>query len=78
MQYVHMMKHLYGKLKNFQEKVEEDVKFIFVGLIQRCERIAMPTMTLFQAVDVFDEHFYGLSNLIDVLSAMIIEMTNLT
>ncbi len=49
---------------------------MFVGLIQRCEQIAMPTMTLSQALDVFDERFYGLPNLIDALSAIIIEMTN--
>ena len=46
-------------------------------LIQRCEQIAMPTMTLSQAMDVFDERFYGLPNLIDALSAIIIEMTNI-
>ncbi|CAF3110159.1 unnamed protein product [Rotaria sp. Silwood2] len=56
---------------------EEDVKFIFVGLIQLCQQIAMPTMTLAQAVDVFDERFYGLPDLIDVISAIIIEMTNI-
>jgi len=49
---------------------------MFVGLIQRCEQIAMPTVTLSQAMDVFDERFYGLPNLIDALSAIIIEMTN--
>ena len=49
---------------------------MFVGLIQRCEQIAMPTMTLSQATDVFDERFYALPNLIDALSAIIIEMTN--
>ena len=48
---------------------------MFVGLIQRCEQIAMPTMNLSQAMDVFDERFYGLPNLIDALSAIIIEMT---
>ena len=36
---------------------EEDVKFMFVGLIQRCEQIAMPTISLSQASDVFDERF---------------------
>ncbi|CAF3812228.1 unnamed protein product [Rotaria sordida] len=56
---------------------EEDVKFMFVGLIQRCEQIAMPTVTLSQAMDIFDERFYGLPNLIDALSAIIIEMTNI-
>lgn len=49
---------------------------MFVGLIQRCEQIAMPTMTLSQATDVFDERFYALPNLLDALSAIIIEMTN--
>ena len=49
---------------------------MFVGLIQRCEQIAMPTMSLSQAMDTFDERFYGLPNLIDALSAIIIEMTN--
>ena len=49
---------------------------MFVGLIQRCEQIAMPTVTLSQAMDIFDERFYGLPNLIDALSAIIIEMTN--
>ena len=48
---------------------------MFVGLIQRCEQIAMPTRTLSQATDVFDERFYALPNLIDALSAIIIEMT---
>ncbi len=48
---------------------------MFVGLVQRCEQIAMPTMTLSQAMDVFDERFYGLPNLIDALSAIIVEMT---
>ncbi|CAM4805641.1 unnamed protein product [Rotaria magnacalcarata] len=56
---------------------EEDIKFMFVGLIQRCEQIAMPTVALSQAVDIFDERFYGLPNLIDALSAIIIEMTNI-
>ncbi|CAF1316968.1 unnamed protein product [Adineta steineri] len=56
---------------------EEDVKFMFVGLIQRCEQIAMPTITLSQAADVFDERFYALPNLLDALSAIIIEMTNI-
>ncbi|CAF1189299.1 unnamed protein product, partial [Adineta ricciae] len=56
---------------------EEDVKFMFVGLIQRCEQIAMPTVTLSQAMDIFDERFYGLPNLIDALSAIIVEMTNI-
>jgi hypothetical protein len=55
---------------------EEDVKFMFVGLIQRCEQIAMPTISLSQASDVFDERFYALPNLLDALSAIIIEMTN--
>ena len=49
---------------------------MFVGLIQRCEQIAMPTMTLSRAMDVFDECFYGLPNLINALSAIIIEITN--
>jgi hypothetical protein len=49
---------------------------MFVGLIQRCEQIAMPTITLSQASDVFDERFYALPNLLDALSAIIIEMTN--
>lgn len=53
---------------------DEDVKFMFVGLIQRCEQIAMPTMTLSQAMDVFDERYYGLPNLIDALQAIIVEM----
>lgn len=48
---------------------------MFVGLIQRCEQIAMPTITLSQANDVFDERFYALPNLLDALSAIIIEMT---
>lgn len=48
---------------------------MFVGLIQRCEQIAMPTVTLSRALDVFDERFYALPNLIDALSAIIIEMT---
>jgi AMMECR1 domain-containing protein len=48
---------------------------MFVGLIQRCEQIAMPTITLSQAADVFDERFYALPNLLDALSAIIIEMT---
>ncbi|CAF2996692.1 unnamed protein product [Rotaria sp. Silwood2] len=61
----------------FANVAKEDVKFIFVGLIQRCEQIAMPTMTLAQAVDVFDERFYGLPDLIDVISAIIIEMINI-
>ncbi|CAF1392236.1 unnamed protein product [Adineta steineri] len=56
---------------------EEDIKFMFVGLVQRCEQIAMPTVTLSQAMDIFDERFYGLPNLIDALSAIIIEMTNI-
>ncbi|CAF3651048.1 unnamed protein product [Rotaria socialis] len=56
---------------------EEDVKFMFVGLIQRCEQIAMPTISLSQAADVFDERFYALPNLLDALSAIIIEMTNI-
>ncbi|CAF1236923.1 unnamed protein product [Rotaria sordida] len=56
---------------------EDDVKFMFVGLIQRCEQIAMPTITLSQASDVFDERFYALPNLLDALSAIIIEMTNI-
>ncbi|CAF4809014.1 unnamed protein product, partial [Rotaria sp. Silwood2] len=60
----------------FANVTKEDVKFISVGLIQRCEQIAMPTMRLSQAVDVFNERFYDLPNLIDVLSAIIIEMTN--
>lgn len=47
---------------------------MFVGLIQRCEQIAMPTMTLSQAMEVFDERFYGLPNLIDALQAIIVEM----
>jgi len=55
---------------------EEDVKFMFVGLIQRCEQIAMPVVTLSQAMDVFDERYYGLPNLIDALSAIILEMPN--
>lgn len=55
---------------------EEDVKFMFVGLVQRCEQIAMPTVTLCQAMDIYDERYYGLPNLIDALSAIIIEMTN--
>jgi hypothetical protein len=49
---------------------------MFVGLIQRCEQIAMPSITLSQAADVFDERFYALPNLLDALSAIIIEMTN--
>ena len=49
---------------------------MFVGLIQRCGQIAMPTVTLSQAMDIFDERFYGLSNLIDARSAIIVEMTN--
>ena len=49
---------------------------MFVDLIQRCEQIAMPTVTLSKAMDIFDERFYGLPNLIDALSAIIIEMTN--
>lgn len=48
---------------------------MFVGLIQRCEQIAMPTISLSQAADVFDERFYALPNLLDALSAIIIEMT---
>ncbi|UJR22353.1 hypothetical protein I4U23_025415 [Adineta vaga] len=56
---------------------EEDVKFMFVGLVQRCEQIAMPTVTLSQAMDIFDERFYGLPNLIDALSAIIVEMTTI-
>ncbi|CAF2815971.1 unnamed protein product [Rotaria sp. Silwood2] len=60
----------------FANVTKEDVKFISVGLIQRCEQIAMPTMRLSQAVNVFNERFYDLPNLIDVLSAIIIEMTN--
>ncbi|CAF4580720.1 unnamed protein product, partial [Rotaria magnacalcarata] len=28
---------------------------MFAGLIQRCEQIAMPTISLSQAADVFDE-----------------------
>ena len=48
---------------------------MFVGLIQRCEQIAMPTITLSQATDVFDERFYALPNLLDALSAIIAEMT---
>ncbi|CAF0848203.1 unnamed protein product, partial [Adineta ricciae] len=56
---------------------DEDIKFMFVGLIQRCEQIAMPTITLSQASDVFDERFYALPNLLDALSAIIIEMTNI-
>ncbi|CAF4572133.1 unnamed protein product, partial [Rotaria magnacalcarata] len=56
---------------------EEDVKFMFAGLIQRCEQIAMPTISLSQAADVFDERFYALPNLLDALSAIIIEMTNI-
>lgn len=47
---------------------------MFVGLIQRCEQIAMPTMTLSQAMEVFDERYYGLPNLIDALQAIIVEM----
>lgn len=54
---------------------EEDIKFMFVGLIQRCEQIAMPTLTLSQSADVFDERYYALPNLLDALSAIIIEMT---
>ncbi|CAF2828369.1 unnamed protein product [Rotaria sp. Silwood2] len=56
---------------------EEDVKFMFVGLIQWCEQIAIPSITLSQATDVFDERFYALANLLDALSAIIIEMTNI-
>ncbi|CAF4023173.1 unnamed protein product [Rotaria sp. Silwood2] len=69
----------YGIFANAWKRfgTEEDVKFIFVGLIQLCQQIAMPTMTLAQAVDVFDERFYGLPDLIDVISAIIIEMTNI-
>ncbi|CAF4531154.1 unnamed protein product, partial [Rotaria sp. Silwood2] len=69
----------YGIFANVkgEDSFEEYVKFIFVGLIQRCEQIAMPTMTLSQTVDVFNERFYDLPNLIDVLSAIIIEMTNI-
>ena len=51
---------------------------MFVGLIQRCEQIAMPSITLAQAADVFDERFYALPNLLDALSAIIIEMTTVS
>lgn len=47
---------------------------MFVGLIQRCEQIAMPTVNLSQAAQIFDERFYGLPNLIEALSAIIVEM----
>lgn len=57
---------------------EEDVKFMFVGLVQRCEQIAMPTANLSQAMHIFDERYYGLPNLIDALSAIIVEMTNVS
>ena len=48
---------------------------MFAGLIQRCEQIALPTITLSQVTDVFDEHFYALPNLLDALSVIFIEMT---
>ena len=53
---------------------DEDVKFMFVGLIQRCEQIAMPSVTLSQSMEIFDERYYGLPNLIEALSAIIVEM----
>ncbi|CAF4729517.1 unnamed protein product, partial [Rotaria sp. Silwood2] len=48
-----------------------NVKFIFVGLIQHCEQIAMATIILSQALNAY---FYGLLNLIDTFPAIIIAM----
>ncbi|CAF2394614.1 unnamed protein product [Rotaria sp. Silwood2] len=44
---------------------------MFVGLIQHCEQIAMSTIILSQALNVY---FYGLLNLIDTFPAIIIAM----
>jgi hypothetical protein len=51
---------------------------MFIGLIQRCEQIALPTVSLSQALSIFDERFYGLPNLIDALSSIIIEMPHVS
>lgn len=52
----------------------EDVKFMFVGLVQRCEQIALPPISLSESLEVFDERYYGLPNLIEALSSIIVEM----
>ncbi|CAM4883010.1 unnamed protein product [Rotaria socialis] len=57
---------------------QEDVKFMFVSLIQPCEQIAMPTMILSQMMNVFDERFYDLSNLVEIVEEYMALLEHLT
>ncbi|CAF4257225.1 unnamed protein product, partial [Rotaria magnacalcarata] len=66
----------FPRLVNFME--QEDVKFMFVSLIQPCEQIAMPTMILSQMMNVFDERFYDLSNLIEIAEEYMALLERLT